>query len=113
MSEPRRSVTFTALIFFGMLVALVGLVLVAFGLGGTTTFEFSLGEIEVKTTSTGLAILAVGAAISAGVAMNLPEGVQVFGRTRPTLSERLKQLTPLFVIVAVVAGVAFLISVVV
>lgn len=113
MSEPRRSITFTVLIFFGMLVALVGLVVLLFGLGGSTSFEFSISDLAVKTTSVGLAILALGAGLSAVIALNLPDEVQVFGETPATLRDRLKAFSLVFVGVAVVAGVALVISLVI
>lgn len=92
MTESRRSVTFTVLIFFGMAIAIVGLVMMIAGLGGSTTFDLTIGEWKLKTTSSGLAVLAVGAGLSAGVALNLPEGVQVMGPSKPTPASQLRKL---------------------
>jgi hypothetical protein len=113
MTDKRRSVTFTALIFFGMVIALVGLILAALGLGGVSTFEFAVGDFTLKTTSVGLAVLAVGVGLSAGVALNLPENVELFGPTERTMTERLRGLAPAFVLTALGSLIAFVVTVVV
>src|SRR5687767_1422989 len=95
MAEARRSVTFTALIFVGMAIAIGGLIIIVLGLGGSTRFELKVGEVEVATTSVGLAVLTVGAIMSAVIALKLPEGVQVFGATNPTMIERFASFAPL------------------
>ncbi len=110
MAARRPSVTFTALIFFGMAIALAGVVLLLLGAGGAASFELALGGVTLKTTSVGLAVIGIGAALSAGVAMNLPDNVQVFSRTAPTMAERLRALRPVFVGLALLALLGFVLS---
>lgn len=78
-SAARVSVTYTALIFSGLTVMLIGVVLAA--LGGPIATELSLGELQVKTTSLGLALGLLGAGVATMVALNLPEGVTVLEPT--------------------------------
>lgn len=113
MAESRPSVTFTILIFVGMVIALVGLVILLMGLGGATTLEFSVAGAEVKTTSAGLGVLAAGCALSAVVALNLPANVQVFGPTPATPTERLRRLGMPLLVVCAVCIIALLISIMV
>jgi hypothetical protein len=92
-SEPQRqtsdqqkviSITFTALIGAGILLALFGAIVAVFGIGNTTVLDIKWGTVEVQTSSVGLAILVVGAALAGIVALRLPAGVQVFfaGKSR-------------------------------
>jgi len=60
MARKRVSITYTALIWTGIVLALFGAVVAVVGLAGSTTFEFGMDKLKVKTTSTGLAILAAG-----------------------------------------------------
>jgi hypothetical protein len=114
VSERRRpSVIFSLLILVGMFITLVGLVMTLFGLGGSTTFDLSFDKAKVSTTSTGLAVMVIGAAMSAGVAMKLPANVEVFGPTETPFPARLKRLTPLFLVVAAVGVVGLVVSLVV
>jgi hypothetical protein len=111
VAQEYRSITFTVLICFGMMVALVGLLFTVAGLGGSNAIELSFSRVTLKTTSLGLAILAIGTGLSAGIALNLPENVQVFGRTKPTISERLRRFVPIFSILAILAAAAFFLTV--
>jgi len=110
MAESRRSVTFTALIFVGMIIALAGVTMLLLGLGGNSSFDFKMAGVTVKTTSVGLAVLAVGSLMSAAVALNLPENVQVFGPTRPTRTDRLRRLVRPLALLAAVAVLTLVIS---
>jgi hypothetical protein len=113
MPKPQRSVTFTVLIFVGMIIALAGVAILLLGLDKSATFDFEMSGVKIKTSSVGLAVLAVGSLLSAGVALNLPENVRVFGPTPPTRTERLKGLArPLFAI-TFIALLALVISLVV
>jgi hypothetical protein len=108
--EQRRSVTLTALVVFGMAITAAGLVMVLFGLGGSTVFEVTLGDWTVKTTSTGLAVMVIGSALSTGVVMNLPQGAVLFGPTRRTWSERLRSLALPLAILTVICLVLLAVS---
>lgn len=109
--SKRRSVVFTAIIFVGLVIALAGVGMLILGVGGATTFSFSMGDFEVETTSVGLAVLAVGAAMSAFLATNLPEGVQVFGPTERTFTDKLSHFAPVLWGVAAVAVLLLALSV--
>jgi hypothetical protein len=110
MTRKEASVTFTALVFFGMLIAVVGLIILLLGLGGATTFSIEVGDSKLSTTSTGLAVLGIGAGLSALVALNLPEGVRVFGPTPPRWSDRLRAAAGPLLVVSALAFVGLLVS---
>jgi hypothetical protein len=96
-----------------MALVVVGVVLTILGIGGDATLEMAVGPMEVKASSAGLGIMAAGAALSGGVAMSLPENVEVFGPTPRTLGERLRSFAPALLGLAVLAVIGLVISVVV
>jgi hypothetical protein len=108
----ERPITFTAVIFVGLLLVIAGAIVTIAGIGGVSAFEVTTGSITVKTPSVGLAMMATGAFLSGGVARKLPEGVKVFGPTPPTLEERLYGLGLPLLVVAVATAVAFVLTVV-
>jgi hypothetical protein len=75
----RPSITFTALIWLGMILAVAGAVVVVLGVGGAVNFSLKASGIELKSTSTGLALCAIGCLLAGGVATRLPPGVAVLG----------------------------------
>lgn len=77
--SAQKSITFTVLIWFGMLLAAVGAAVAILGVGGAVAFSAKVGSIELKTTSIGLAICALGCLLAGGVATRLPKGVEVLG----------------------------------
>lgn len=80
---PRRSVTLTLVVLVG-LVLLVGGALVAIaGLQGATGFEFTVDGNTIKTDSTGLAIMAVGALLVIVIILKSGNSVSVFGAAGP------------------------------
>lgn len=94
--KNKRSVTFTALIWLGMILALLGAIVAILGFGGAITFEGTLGSLKVQTTSVGLAIMIVGAFLSGTVATNLPKNVQVLGdnQEEPFITRIYRRLAP-------------------
>lgn len=110
MASDSRSMTFTALVVLGMVIALAGVVMLLLGLGGSSSFDLKLGDWSVSTTSTGLAIVAIGAALAAGVALNLPDGVQVYGPGTDSPVERWRRLALPAAALALVALVAFVVT---
>lgn len=61
------------LFIMAIVLMIVGAIAALFGLGGSTAFEFSVGDAKVKTPQTGLAILAVGAILSVIILVRLPK----------------------------------------
>ena len=105
-------ITYTALIWTGIILALFGAITAVLGLGGTTVFEASLGNINVKTNQTGLAILAVGAALAGTVALKLPERVRVSEEgEKYSFTEKLVKKTPMAVLSLMIGAVAIILFV--
>jgi hypothetical protein len=95
MTQPRISVTFTALIWLGIVLAMLGAVVAVLGLGGSTVFEVTVHGITVKTSQTGLAILAIGALLSGLIAVKIPKGVRVMAKEeKHGLTEKLLGALP-------------------
>ena len=101
--EPRNriSITFTALIWTGILLCIFGSIVAVLGLNGSTTFEIHIKSAEVKTTQVGLVILIAGVILSFFTAQRLPPGVIVLG-DEPTFTEKLVRQIP---IMSVVTGI--------
>jgi len=106
----RVSITYTALIWTGIILALFGAITAVLGLGGATVFEGSLGSIKVKTTQTGLAILVVGAALAGTIALKLPKGIVVLEEgEKYSLTEKLARRIPVLSLVIVSVAIILLI----
>jgi hypothetical protein len=80
LSRVRVSITYTALIWLGMALCVIGVSIVILGLGESSTFELTFGGATLKSTQSGLMILIVGAILSGIVASRLPEGVIVLDK---------------------------------
>ncbi len=87
----RPSVTFTALIWLGMLLTLGGAIVALLGIGTAVEFKAKIGDGEVTTTNLGLAIMAIGAILAALVATKLPKGITVFAVSKPTWGDRFSE----------------------
>jgi hypothetical protein len=94
MSKNKVSITFTALIWTGILLSLCGAIVAVLGFGGSTFVEASIGSIKLKMTQTGLIILIVGALLSYFTAINLPKGVTVLA-DEPTFAEKIVREIPI------------------
>ncbi len=92
--ENRISITFTALVWVGILLCISGAVVAVLGFGSSTVFEVHIGSVEVKTTQVGLAILVVGALLSFFTAQKLPTGVMILA-DKPTFMEKLLRRVPI------------------
>jgi hypothetical protein len=109
MGEPplpqstKPNVTFTALIWLGMFLALAGAAVAVFGIGAPTSFDAKLGDGEVSTTNLGLAIMVVGAIMAAYVATKLPKGVVPFAVRKVTWQDRFADKSAWLVAFAVLA----------
>lgn len=89
MPKPSKpSVTFTALIWLGIVLALVGAAVAILGAGGAITFNAKFGDAELHTTNLGLVILVAGASLAAFVTAKLPKGVTVFAVQKRTMEDR-------------------------
>ncbi len=108
----RTSVTYTALIFAGIALAIAGAVVAILGLGGVTVFEGKAGGAEVKTQSVGLAIMVVGAVLAGTVALKLPKGVTVLSPSEASVTERVAERAPILFLVAGSAVVLLIVSLV-
>ncbi len=97
------SITFTALIWTGILLSIFGAIVTVLGLGGSTLFEVSIGSVTVKMKATGLIIIVIGAALSFFTAQNLPPDVIVLG-DEPTLMEKnVRNIPAISLLVCVIA----------
>lgn len=101
--KKKLSITFTALIWTGILLALFGAVVAVLGLGGTTAFEGKIGDVEIKTASVGLAIFAVGAVLAGIIALRLPKEVGVLARKPRSLIEKIAN-RPIYFFIAGLVG---------
>lgn len=112
MPKPNKpNVTFTALIWLGMFLALAGAAVAIFGIGAPTNFDAKLGGGEVSTTNLGLAILAIGAAMAAFVATRLPKGVMPFAVHKVTWQDRFSANSAWLVAFAILAFLLFCLSI--
>jgi len=59
MPDSNRSITFTALIWLGILLAIAGALIAVLGVGGAVTFDIKYNDMEFHSTNLGLAILVV------------------------------------------------------
>ncbi len=111
MSKNRVSITYTALIWTGIILSLFGAIVAILGFGGSTVFEGSLGDIKVKTTQTGLAVLVVGAALASTIALRLPKGIVVLEEgEKYSLTERLARIIPVLFLVILVVAIVLLVA---
>jgi len=110
MAENRVSITYTALIWTGIILSILGAIVAVLGFGGSTVFEGSLGDIKVKTTQTGLAVLVVGAALAGTIALKLPKGVVVLEEgEKYSFTEKLARRIPVLSLVILVVAIVLLV----
>jgi hypothetical protein len=110
VAAKKKSITFTALIWFGMLLAAAGAAVAILGIGGAVEFSAKVGSTELKTTSVGLAICAIGCLLAGGVATRLPKDVAVLATRKPTFIDWISQYAWWVLGLALVAVVLFLLS---
>lgn len=78
----RISITYTAIAWVGLFLAVFGALVAALGLGGVTTFTFKWKDvIELNSTSVGLIIMVTGVILALYQANHLPKGVGVLMKT--------------------------------
>jgi hypothetical protein len=106
----KKSITFTALIWFGMLLGAVGAVVAILGVGGAVSFSIKIGSVDANTTSVGLAICVIGCLLAGGVATRLPKGVSVLGRRHSSFMNWISRHAWWLLALALVAVALFLIS---
>jgi TRAP-type C4-dicarboxylate transport system permease small subunit len=81
-SKGKISITFTAIIWVGLLLTVFGALVAALGLGGVTTFSFKWKDVvELNSTSIGLIVMAGGILLTLYQANHLPKGSQVLMKT--------------------------------
>jgi hypothetical protein len=108
--KSTPSVTFTALLWLGMIIAVAGLIVTLLGAGHAIEFSAKIGETEIKTTSAGLALLALGLFVDGFVATRLPTGVSVFEVRKPTLLETIAAKALWIFVAAVVVVILCVLS---
>ncbi|GAC1447669.1 MAG: hypothetical protein PVS3B1_32810 [Ktedonobacteraceae bacterium] len=108
--QKKTPITFTALIWSGILIAAFGAIVAVFGVTGATVFEGKIGDIEVKTQSVGLAILVIGAVLAGFIATHLPGDVRILARKPRSLTEKIASRAIYFFIIGVVACILLIIS---
>jgi hypothetical protein len=103
---PKRSVVYSTLIVFGMLVATVGLVVTILGLSVSNQMsELSGFGVDLKTASSGLILLVVGVGLSAILVLKKPADIELFSPdSQPTLLDRVRWRVP--IVAGVVGGIA-------
>lgn len=74
----RRSVVYTGLILFGILLAVSGVIIALLGIGKPSATEVSGGGVDVKSSSVGLIILVVGAGLAGILALKKPSDIELF-----------------------------------
>lgn len=99
----RPSVTYTVLIWFGMLLALIGVAIAVLGLGDVVEFSAKVGNAQLKSTSLGLIVVAIGIFLAGFIATRMPKGVTVFATTAPTWNERIAARAGLLFLLGIVA----------
>jgi hypothetical protein len=108
--QKTFSITFTLLIWAGIALAFLGAIVAILGASNVTVLEGTFGNIEIKTTSVGLAILVIGSLLAGTIALRLPPGVKVLARSEQTLTEKIVE-RPIFLLGwSVVGAILLLIS---
>jgi uncharacterized membrane protein len=74
----RPSVVYSAIVVVGLVLTVLGAIVAVVGVSNSDLFTASLGDARVKTSSVGLAIMVVGAAITVVAAISKPRDVQLF-----------------------------------
>lgn len=109
-SKKTLSITFTLLIWSGIVLAFLGAIVAIIGVGGATAFDGKFGNIEIKTTSVGLAILVVGSVLAGTIALRLPKDVRVLNRTRQTIVEKIAERAILLLGISLLGCILLLVS---
>jgi hypothetical protein len=111
--ETKPSITFTALIWFGMLMVAAGAIVGVLGLGGVVTFSAKYKDAEFSTTSLGCAMMMIGMVMALLVALKLPKGITVFAVQRQTWQDRVAANTGWLAVLAGGTVLLFVLSVLV
>ena len=111
MAKDKLSITYTALIWTGIVLMLFGAITAILGFGGSTFFEASFGDLKVKTNQIGLAILIIGAVFTATIARKLPKGVKILGEgvEKYSFTEKLARKIPIFSLAIIVVAIILLV----
>lgn len=93
VSSRRLSVTFTALVWTGITLILVGAIMTFFSIGSdVTAFKVTIFDVvELRTSHIGLVLIIVGAVLSGIVSLRLPADVRIFGESKRSLTERIAE----------------------
>jgi hypothetical protein len=114
-SAQHRSIVYAVLLISAMLVMLLGAVTAAVGAASTSTTEVSFLGAHIKTTSTGLVLVVVGAAFAATLVLKKPPEIDLFSpqsASRRRLDQVLQAVLPAAILIGSVGAVLLVISVV-
>jgi hypothetical protein len=101
--QKTKSITFTVLIWAGIVLALLGAITAIIGISDARALEIGLGIFTLKITNVGLVILVVGSFLASFVALHLPDNVSVYGGDESLESNYLKKYVPLpFMVIGVI-----------
>ncbi len=88
MNDDNRSAITTGLLLLGVVVVAVGVLITVLGLAGASAFDVSIKSFAFDSTSTGLAVIAVGGGLIAGVALDRPEDDYRYDPANASAAER-------------------------
>ncbi len=77
MAKKKSSITYTAIIWVGNILAIFGAGVAALGIGGVATFSLKWDTFELNSTSIGVIIMLAGIFLALYMATHLPKGVHV------------------------------------
>lgn len=87
-NEEGRSVVARAFLGLGAAVVAVGVLVTLLGLAGASAFDVAVKSFAFDSTSTGLAVIAVGGGLIAGVALDPPGDAYRYDPARASAAER-------------------------
>ncbi|WP_456430779.1 hypothetical protein [Thermosulfuriphilus sp.] len=105
----RVSITYTVLIWVGIIFMIIGLGVSLSFPGKEILFEFKLKDFILKTNQIGPLIMISGAFLAGGVAIKLPKDVTVLSEDQGySLAEKLARKLPLLALGVVLLALLFL-----
>ncbi|MDM8551504.1 hypothetical protein QUF72_15565 [Desulfobacterales bacterium HSG2] len=105
----RISITFTVLIWLGIIMTATGVIVSILDINGVTTFEFTWNNITFKAIDTGLIIMITGALLAGVIAVRLPKDVEVFSARKLDITEKISEMLGLPLILLSALGIILLV----
>jgi hypothetical protein len=88
----------------GSAVVAAGVLMSLLGLGGVHAFDVAVKSFAFDSTSTGMAVVALGAALVAGVSLDEPDGALQYGRSAPAAGTSGQRRTALAAVLVMAVG---------